>query len=150
MKKIMLVGRTGCGKTTLSQALRGKEIKYHKTQYINNFDVIIDTPGEYAENKNLARALIIYSYEADVVGLLINATELYSLYSPNIVAGATREIIGIVTQIDKENARPDLAEMWLKLVGCKTIFFVSSYTGEGVADIINHLRESGDIMPWEK
>lgn len=150
MKKIMLVGRTGCGKTTLSQALRGKEIKYHKTQYINNFDVIIDTPGEYAENKNLARALIIYSYEADVVGLLINATELYSLYSPNIVAGATREIIGIVTQIDKENARPDLAEMWLKLVGCKTIFFVSSYTGEGVADIINHLREPGDIMPWEK
>lgn len=150
MKKIMLVGRTGCGKTTLSQTLRGKEIKYHKTQYINNFDVIIDTPGEYAENKNLARALIIYSYEADVVGLLINATELYSLYSPNIVAGATREIIGIVTQIDKENARPDLAEMWLKLVGCKTIFFVSSYTGEGVADIINHLREPGDIMPWEK
>ena len=55
MKKIMLVGRSGAGKTTLTQALKGKKITYHKTQYINHYDVIIDTPGEYAENKTLAR-----------------------------------------------------------------------------------------------
>ena len=35
MRKIMLVGRTGCGKTTLTQALKGKEITYHKTLYRN-------------------------------------------------------------------------------------------------------------------
>ena len=46
MKKIILMGRSECGKTTLTQALKGREITYHKTQYINNFDVIIDTPGE--------------------------------------------------------------------------------------------------------
>lgn len=145
----MLVGRTGCGKTTLTQALKGKKIMYHKTQYINNFDVIIDTPGEYAENRALARALILYSYEAEVVGLLMSSLEDYSLYSPHIVAGATREVIGIVTQIDKENARPDLAEMLLKLAGCKTIFYISSYTGEGIPELFNHLREENDIMPWE-
>lgn len=145
----MLVGRTGCGKTTLTQALKGKKIIYHKTQYINNFDVIIDTPGEYAENRALARALILYSYEAEVVGLLMSSLEDYSLYSPHIVAGATREVIGIVTQIDKENARPDLAEMWLKLAGCKTIFYISSYTGEGIPELFNYLREEKDIMPWE-
>ena len=122
MKKIMFVGRTGSGKTTLTQALKGKKITYHKTQYINNFDVIIDTPGEYAENKTLARALILYSYEADIIGLLMSSLENYSLYSPNIAAGETREVIGIVTQIDHENARTDLAEMWLRLSGCKKIF----------------------------
>jgi ethanolamine utilization protein EutP len=150
MKKIMLVGRTGCGKTTLTQALKGKEIAYHKTQYINNFDVIIDTPGEYAENKTLVRALIVYSYEADVVGLLMSSLESYSLYSPNIVAGATREVIGIVTQIDQEDARPDLAEEWLRLAGCKTIFHISSYTGEGIVNLLNYLKDDGDVMPWEK
>lgn len=149
MKKIMFVGRTGCGKTTLTQALKGKEITYHKTQYVNNFDVIIDTPGEYAENKTLARALIVYSYEADIVGLLMSALEDYSLYSPNIVAGATREVIGIVTQIDNENARPDLAETWLRLSGCKKIFHISSFTGEGIPNLLNYLKEDGDIMPWE-
>ena len=49
MKKIILMGRSECGKTTLSQALRGGEIAYRKTQYINHYDVVIDTPGEYAE-----------------------------------------------------------------------------------------------------
>ena len=73
MKKIVLMGRSECGKTTLTQALKGEKIQYHKTQYVNNFDVVIDTPGEYAQTKNLGYALALYSYEADVVGLLLSA-----------------------------------------------------------------------------
>lgn len=150
MKKILLVGRSGAGKTTLTQALKGKEIVYHKTQYVNNYDVIIDTPGEYAENRTLGRALILYSYESDVVGLLMSALEDYSLYSPNLVSLATREVIGIVTQIDQKEARVDLATMWLELAGCKKIFYVSSVTGEGVPEILEYLREEGDVLPWER
>lgn len=150
MKKIMLVGRSGAGKTTLTQALKGKKITYHKTQYINHYDVIIDTPGEYAENKTLARALILYSYEADVIGLLMSAIEDYSLYSPNIVSLATRDVVGIVTQIDQPDARVDLATMWLQLCGCKKIFYVSSVTGEGVGEILEYLSEDGDRMPWDR
>ena len=75
MKKIILMGRSECGKTTLTQALKGDVISYQKTQYINHYDVVIDTPGEYAETTTLARALALYAYEADVVGLLLNATE---------------------------------------------------------------------------
>ena len=71
MKKIILMGRSECGKTTLTQALKGDVIHYHKTQYINHYDVVIDTPGEYAENASLAKALALYTYEADVVGLLL-------------------------------------------------------------------------------
>ena len=52
MKKIILIGRSECGKTTLTQALKGEKIHYHKTQYVNRFDVIIDTPGEYIQTKN--------------------------------------------------------------------------------------------------
>lgn len=55
--------------------MRGEHVTYKKTQYVNRFDVIIDTPGEYAENKMLGGALALYSYEADVVGLLLSATE---------------------------------------------------------------------------
>ena len=79
MKKIILIGRSEAGKTTLTQALKGEKIQYHKTQYVNNFDVIIDTPGEYAQTAHLGRALALYTYEAQVVGLLLAATEPYSL-----------------------------------------------------------------------
>ncbi|ADK14855.1 MULTISPECIES: EutP/PduV family microcompartment system protein [Clostridium] len=149
MKKLILFGRSECGKTTLTQTLRGQEISYHKTQYINNFDVIIDTPGEYAENRSLASALAIYSYEADVVGLLLSAIEPYSIYPPNIRPLVNREVIGIVTQIDRPNANPDRAEEWLKLAGCKTIFRISSYTKKGVWKILDYLREDGDVLPWD-
>ena len=59
MKKMILVGRSECGKTTLRQALKGETLHYHKTQYVNHFDVIIDTPGEYAETGTLGRALAL-------------------------------------------------------------------------------------------
>ena len=47
MKKMILVGRSECGKTTLRQALKGDTIQYEKTQYVNHFDVIIaNTPKQ--------------------------------------------------------------------------------------------------------
>ena len=147
MKKILLVGRSECGKTTLTQALRGETIHYHKTQYVNHFDVIIDTPGEYAENKFLGRALALYSYEADVVGLLLSATEPYSLYPPCVAASANREVIGIVTQIDQPRANPAQAEAWLRLAGCETVFHVSAASGDGVWRILEYLRQEGDVLP---
>ena len=141
MRKLILVGRSESGKTTLTQVLKGGKPRYHKTQYINYHDVIIDTPGEYAENKELARALALYSYEADVVGLLLSATEQYSLYSPCCTAQANREVVGIVTKIDHKDANPERAANWLKLAGCQKVFMVSAYTGEGIEDLMEHLSK---------
>ncbi|WP_303871951.1 EutP/PduV family microcompartment system protein [Acetobacterium wieringae] len=150
MKKMILVGRSECGKTTLRQALKGKEIKYEKTQYVNHYDVVIDTPGEYAENSSLARALALYSYESDIVALLISATEPYSLYPPCVTGVCNRPVIGIVTQIDAPDANIKQAVDWLELTGCEKIFEVSSYTGEGIWEILDYLKEEGDILPWDK
>ena len=139
MKKIIFMGRSECGKTTLTQALKGENISYHKTQYVNHFDLIIDTPGEYAENRNLSAALALYAYEADVVGLLLNAAEPYSLYPPNVVPCVNREVIGIVTQIDRPDADPKQAEAWLRLAGCEKVFHVCARTGEGLDQILDFL-----------
>ena len=110
MKKIVLMGRSEAGKTTLTQALKGEKIQYHKTQYVNNFDVIIDTPGEYAQTKNLGHALALYTYEADVAGLLVSAIEPYCLYPPCITNMCNREVIGIVTKIHHPEADVARAE----------------------------------------
>lgn len=149
MKKLILIGRSEAGKTTLTQALKGETITYQKTQYINYYDVIIDTPGEYAQTAKLGRALALYSYEADVVGLLLAANEPYFLYPPNITCMVNREVIGIVTKIDREDADPEQAARWLRLTGCKKIFFVNSRASEGVAEILEYLSEPEDVLPWE-
>ena len=150
MRKIIFIGRSESGKTTLTQAMKGKRIKYHKTQYINHYDVIIDTPGEYAETKELGGALAVYSAEADIVGLLLSATEPFSLYPPNVTAVANREVVGIVTKCDHWAGDPDQAAAWLRLAGCEKIFMTSAFTGEGIADIISYLKEDHETLPWEQ
>lgn len=139
MKKTLLVGRHGVGKTTLKQVLRGEEIHYVKTQYMDYGDWLLDSPGEYAEVHGLGAALAIYSYEADVVALLISADDDYSLFPPNITCMVNRDVIGIVTKIDK--ASPERAANWLRLSGCKLIFPINSHNGEGVEELKSYLRK---------
>ena len=150
MRKIMFIGRSEAGKTTLTQAMKGNTITYHKTQYVNHYDVIIDTPGEYLQSKNLISALAVFTAEADVIGLLMDATEPFSLYSPNLTPVCNREVVGVVTKIDHWAAQPAQTAAWLKLAGCKKIFYTSAYTGEGIADILSYLKEERDTLPWEE
>ena len=141
MRKIIFIGKSGAGKTTLTQAMTGQKIQYSKTQYIDYRQAIIDTPGEYMENKELGRALALYAYEADVVGLLVSATEQFTLFPPNIVSLTNREVVGIITQIDRETANIPMVENWLVLAGCKKIIKVNSKSGEGVDELLEHLKK---------
>ena len=140
MKKIIFMGRSGSGKTTLIEALRGEELVYKKTQIIDYSEDFMDTPGEYAEGNDLGGALAVYSYEADAVGLVIEATDDYCIFPPACAPVANRPVIGIVTKCDEENARPELAAMRLELCGCYPIFFTSSKRHEGIEQILDYLK----------
>lgn len=140
MKKIILIGRSECGKTTLKQVLNGKGITYEKTQAVDYTERIIDTPGEYIQTKTLGGALAIYSYEADVIALMVSATESFTLFAPNIASMASREVIGIITQIDKKNANVPQVSQWLRMAGCKEVFEVSSVTGKGISKLKDYLN----------
>ena len=136
----MLIGRSEAGKTTLKQALLKKPIEYEKTQSIEMNSLIIDTPGEYIQTKNFGTALAIYSYEADVIGLLLSADEPYSVYSPCITNMTTKDVIGIITKTDHTNANVSNARKWLKLAGCKNIFEISSVEDRGISEIRSYLN----------
>lgn len=147
------MGRSEAGKTTLTQALRGEEIHYYKTQDVHYYESVIDTPGEYAQSHRLGKALALYTYEADVVGILVAANEPYSLFPPGVAAQANRECIGIVTKIDLPNANVPLADRWLEIAGVTKIFHVNSLVGEGVPAILDYLKEEpgrADISDMEK
>ena len=141
MKRLILIGRSEAGKSTLISALKNEKIEYHKTQYVDYEDFIIDTPGEYAETKNLGGALAVYSYESDVIGLVASATEHYTLFPPNIAGLATRPVIGIVTKCDHKDARPDMAELWLRETGCERVFFTSSFERKGIEELLEYLKK---------
>lgn len=142
------MGRSESGKTTLIQALRGGVIEYHKTQYAYHEDVVIDTPGEWTE-RALSKALSLYTYEAQAVGLVLSATDNLTRFRPGVATMCNRPVIGIVTKIDSPDAQPERAAKWLREACVQEIFYVSSYTGDGIWQILEYLKEPGDVLPWE-
>ena len=78
MQRMMLIGPSQCGKTSLTQCLRGENIHYQKTQAIVWSPTTIDTPGEYLENRSLYSALLVSACEADIIALVLNADAPWS------------------------------------------------------------------------
>jgi ethanolamine utilization protein EutP len=139
MKKLILMGKSESGKTSLIEALRGEQIVYKKTQYIDYSEDFMDTPGEYSEGNDLGGALAVYSYEADIVGLVLSATDDFCVFPPACAPVANRPVIGVVTKCDDPHARPDLAEMRLLLCGCERIFFTSAKDRRGIDELLDFL-----------
>ena len=96
------------------------------------------------------KKLYVLTDMADVIGLLLDATEPFSLYSPNLTPVCNREVVGVVTKIDHWAAQPEQAAAWLEIAGCRKIFYTSAFTGEGIADILEYLKEEKDVLPWEE
>lgn len=141
MKKIMLVGRTGTGKTTFCQAIHGQELRYQKTQAVEVVNSTIDTPGEYLENRNLYRALIVTAADADLIVLLQDCTDDQCWFAPGFVGMFGKPTIGLVTKIDlapNEQAIQNAGEK-LALAGCQRIFHISSKENTGINDVKTYI-----------
>ena len=141
MKKVMFIGTVESGKTTLTQALTEEEIKYKKTQAVDFQSYIIDTPGEYIDNRLYYTALINTSVEADVIALLQDCTRENSIFPPAFNSIFAKPVIGICTKIDLCNDKKEIerAEDFLKLAGVEKIFHVSSLKGEGLDELRKYL-----------
>lgn len=150
MKKLFLMGRSEAGKTSLTQALKGEELHYIKTQYTNTADDTIDSPGEYAESKRFSVGLACFSFEADVVALVQAADEPYNLFSPSLRSFILRPIIGIITKTDSPYANIPMVKQWMLNSGCERIFLVNNVTREGISELLDYLKDDPIKMTMEQ
>ena len=137
---MMLVGSTTSGKTTLTQALYGQTLKYKKTQALEYSQYILDTPGEFIENRRFFAALMSASVDYQVIGLVHDCTSKQNQIPPGFASMFNKEIIGIITKIDNEKADSGFSHKVLKAAGVKTIFEISSVTGEGLENLKSFLK----------
>ena len=150
MKKLFLMGRSEAGKTSLTQALEGKALHYHKTQYTNTGDDVIDSPGEYSETKRCGMGLACFSFEADVLALLMAADEPFCVFEANCQNFANRPLIGIITKIDSPYANIPMVRQWLINIGCERIFLINNVTREGVDELLEYLEEDEPHVTLEQ
>ena len=73
-QRIILVGKSQAGKTTLTQCMTDQQLSYHKTQTVQVInDRFIDTPGEYLEQRGFYGALSVTAADVDVIALVQSA-----------------------------------------------------------------------------
>lgn len=140
MKRILLVGSVGCGKTTLLQRLHGAEFRYSKTETIYTQGRVVDTPGEYLEMPWFKHALRLASFEVDLVVMLASATVGEGKFPPGFATFFMPPAIGVVTKTDLAGPKQiGQAETYLRLAGATEVFEVSSVTGEGIDELTARL-----------
>ena len=143
MKKMILFGSTGAGKTTLCQRLNGQAMNYKKTQVIEKLGEAIDTPGECVENRMRFRMLMVSSVEADVIALVQECTKEESYFPPGFATAFPKPVIGIISKVDMAVSDKEImrAKDYLLSAGVAQIFCVSSTDGNGFDKLKTYLEE---------
>jgi len=140
-KRVILIGGSSAGKTTLCQYISKEDLHYHKTQtvqIINN--TIIDTPGEYLESEWFRGALTVSAADADVIVLVQDATECGTMFWPAYSTMFPKPAIGVVTKSDLATEKQiETAKKYLIMAGARKLFVTSSVTGEGFAEFLQYI-----------
>lgn len=141
MKVIMLIGKTGSGKTSFCQVINDCELNYKKTQAIEVFNKVIDTPGEYLENRRLYKALLVTAVDADLIILLQDCTDRQCMFPPGFATMFNKPVIGMVTKIDLATADEEIekAENILTLAGAGRVFRISNRSKTGIDEVKKYI-----------
>jgi ethanolamine utilization protein EutP len=140
--KILLIGGVGAGKTTLKQALMHETMVYRKTQMLDFKGLFIDCPGEYLQMPTYHRVLIDASHRVAEIWALQDATNRRFTFPPNFTRVFKKPVIGIVTKIDRDDAKVEAAEKALRQAGCsQLIFHVSAKEGIGMEPIVQRFEK---------
>lgn len=141
MKKVIFIGKTGAGKTTLCQKLDELSLQYKKTQAVENYKNSIDTPGEFLENRRMYSALTVTSADADVIAILFDPTAPENFIAPSLATMFSKEVIGIISKVNlASQAQIEHGINILKNACVSKIFKVDTVDNVGILELKNYLE----------
>ncbi len=144
----MLMGPTGCGKTTLANILNDYKGPLRKTQDMIFGEHTIDVPGSYIENPWMYRHLISAAQNhAGHILVLADPSGGAEVCSPGFARVFTCPVSGVATKNDQASEREDGCFKILERLGVDPPFFkISAKTGTGIQELKTYLSEKGLIQ----
>lgn len=135
-----MIGPTGCGKTTLVNALNEHDGPLRKTQNIIYGEKTMDVPGAYIENAWMYKHLIAAAQDASHVLILIDQSKCDDVYSPGFAKVFRCPVIGVITKSDLKQENEETAIRKLKTLGIEEPYFrISCPSGAGIRELEEYL-----------
>lgn len=131
-KRIMIVGPTQCGKTTLARRLEDSDAPIRRTPEPVYGKKTIDCPGAYVENTGLYCHLIAMAQDASHILLLLDQSRPVQAYSPKFAFSFTKPVFGVITKTDLCPENEPLCRKQLEAAGAETIIAVSTLSCQGI------------------
>lgn len=145
-KRIMVIGPTGCGKTTLVNALNDYDGPLRKTQNIIYKEKTMDVPGSYIENAWMYKHLIAASQDASHVLIIIDQSRRDDVYSPGFAKVFQCQVIGVITKCDLAAGNEEAAIQKLKRLGVAEPYFkINVPDGSGMAELKEFLFQNTEV-----
>lgn len=139
-KRIMIVGPTQAGKSTLANILNDTSRPLKKTQDVIYGKNTIDTPGSYIENPSMYKYLIATAQTASHVLLLIDSSRPVEVYPPGFAKTFTCPVSGVMTKVDLKTENVPLCIHQLQSIGVSEPYFRISLTeNTGVEELKEYL-----------
>ena len=142
-KRIMIVGPTNCGKTTLANLLNDYEGPLRKTQDIIYGKNTIDVPGSYIENAWMYKHVIAAAQDASHVLMLVDQSRPSDVYSPGFAKVFRCPVIGIINKADLMPENEEFCIRQLRLLGIAEPYYkLSTKNGTGISALKEQLFEN--------
>ena len=123
-KRVILIGGSSSGKTTVCQYLVQEDLHYHKTQTVP----IVN------------KTLTVTAADADVIVLVQDATENGTMFWPAYSTMFAKPAVGVVTKSDIATEKQiEIAKKYLTMAGARQLFVTSSVAGTGFEDFLEYL-----------
>jgi len=139
MKRIMVLGPTGAGKTSLLHALGIKQGRVRKTQTLTYESRFLDTPGEYMDLPTMHHILICASTKASLVLFLADPTRKCS-FPDNFSSSLRVPVIGVINKSDIASPEGvEAAKAALLKAGVTDVICISAVTGTGTKELLERI-----------
>lgn len=139
-KRMMVVGPTQSGKSTLCSVLNDSARPLKKTQDVIYGTNTIDTPGSYIENAFMYKYLIATAQAASQVLMLVDQSKPTEVYPPGFAKTFTCPVVGVITKADLEPQNAKLCIQQLKRIGISEPYFrISLIDNAGVEALKEYL-----------
>lgn len=167
---VAIIGAPNAGKSTLVNRLVGAKVAIvtHKVQTTRSRIlgilttgesqlVLIDTPGIFAPRRRLDRAMVAAAWsgakDADETVLVIDSAKAFTPDVERIVealAAAERPVTLALNKVDlvRKDVLLALSAKMSEYDVFRDIFMISASTGDGVADLRDHLGKMLPEGPW--
>lgn len=76
-----------------------------------------------------------------MIAIVQAANEPFNLFSDGSRCFLLRPLIGIITKVDSPNANLPMVRQWMENMGCERIFEVNNVTREGIAELLDYLKD---------